>query len=154
MSEVKVLIVCLGNICRSPLGEAVLSATAKNRGLHIEVDSAGTAAYHVGEEPDDRSVSTCQKHNILISHRARKVSTSDFTRFTHILAADENNLRDLKRVAPSNATASVRLWGSYLDNKPIPDPYYGGISGFERVYQQCVALSTAFLDDVFGAEKE
>jgi len=154
MSDAKVLIVCLGNICRSPLGAAVLSATAKSRGLDIKVDSAGTASYHVGEEPDERSVAICQKHQVPISHRARQVFPSDFTKFTHILAADESNLRDLKRIAPSNATASVRLWGSYLDDKPIPDPYYGGISGFERVYQQCTALSTAFLDNVFGPETE
>lgn len=152
MSEVKVLIVCLGNICRSPLGEAVLKASALARGLEITVDSAGTAGYHRGEEPDDRTIATCKKHGIPISHEAKKVKPSDFTSFTHILAADESNLSDLKRIAPSESTASVRLWGSYLDGKPIPDPYYGGMNGFERVYEQCVKLSKAFLDDVFGVE--
>lgn len=102
-----------------------------------------------------------------ISHKARQIATSDFTNFTHILTADESNLRNLHRVKPSNSTAEVRLWGSYLDNKPIADPYYGNIvssllrvtdiilcfglqDGFDACYQQCVELSNAFLDEVIG----
>ncbi|PBL01192.1 phosphotyrosine protein phosphatase [Armillaria gallica] len=151
--KVKVLIICLGNICRSPMGEAVMRDVAKRREHDIVLDSAGTGAYHEGEDPDDRAVATCKKHKIPISHAARKVRSSDYTEFTHILAADENNLNSLKRNAPRNATATIRLWGSYLEsNSPISDPYYGGINGFERVYQQCVALSNAFLDDVFGPQ--
>ncbi|KAF8917685.1 phosphotyrosine protein phosphatase [Mucidula mucida] len=151
-----VLIVCLGNICRSPMGEAVLSHVAKARGHDITVDSCGTGAYHTGEDPDDRKSQQAHswlvQHKVPISHAARKVQKSDFTDFTHILAADQNNLRDLQRMAPSNATAEIKLWGEYHDNKPIQDPYYGGINGFERVYQQCVKLSHAFLDDVFGPQ--
>ncbi|KAF9566171.1 phosphotyrosine protein phosphatase [Agrocybe pediades] len=146
--EIKALVVCLGNICRSPMGEAVLKDIAQKRGIEIVVDSAGTAGYHVGEEPDERTVAVCKKHNVPIDSHARQVSTSDFVRFTHILASDESNLRNLERIKPSNATAEVHLWGSYLDNKPIPDPYYGGINGFEKVYEQCVRLSNAFLDEV------
>ncbi|KAH8835880.1 phosphotyrosine protein phosphatase, partial [Flagelloscypha sp. PMI_526] len=150
MAEVKVLVVCLGNICRSPMGEAVLRATANDRGIDIFVDSCGTGGYHIGDQPDERSISTCVKHNVPIDHEARQIATSDFTNFTHILAADSNNLANLKRICPANATATVRLWGSYLDGKEIPDPYYGGIGGFERAFQQCKNLSNAFLDDVFG----
>ncbi|PPQ67041.1 hypothetical protein CVT26_009938 [Gymnopilus dilepis] len=135
------------------MGEAVLKDVAQKRGLDIEVDSAGTAGYHVGEEPDERTVAVCKKHNVPIDSTARQVKTSDFLQFTHILAADENNLRHLNSMKPSNATAEVRLWGSYLDNKPIPDPYYGGMSGFEKVFQQCVFLSNAFLDQVTGKTK-
>ncbi|KAF9029283.1 phosphotyrosine protein phosphatase [Hymenopellis radicata] len=139
--QISVLIVCLGNICRSPMGEAVLSHVAKARGHDITVDSCGTGAYHTGEDPDDSKVSTVfVKHQVPISHAARKVQKSDFTNFTHILAADQNNLRDLQRMAPGNATAEIKL--SLL----------GGINGFERVYQQCVKLSHAFLDDVFGSQ--
>ncbi|KAK0245646.1 phosphotyrosine protein phosphatase [Armillaria nabsnona] len=156
--KVKVLIVCLGNICRSPMGEAVMRDVAKRREHDIVLDSAGTGAYHEGEDPDDSrsnlpctlTLSYISQHKIPISHAARKVRSSDYTEFTHILAADESNLNSLKRNAPRNATATIRLWGSYLEsNSPISDPYYGGINGFERVYQQCVALSNAFLDDVF-----
>ncbi|TEB38998.1 phosphotyrosine protein phosphatase [Coprinellus micaceus] len=153
-SEVKVLVVCLGNICRSPMGEAVLQHIAKERGLEIKVDSAGTAGYHVGEEPDERTVATCKRHGVPIDSLARQVSTSDFTGFTHILASDVNNLKNLQTIRPSNATAEVRLWGSYLDDKSIPDPYYGRAGAFENVYQQCVRLSNAFLDDVFGTRSD
>jgi len=131
------------------MGEAVLRDVANKRGISdITVDSCGTAGYHVGELPDDRTVSTCRKHQIPIEHSARQIQTSDFTEFTHILAADESNLRNLERIRPKNATAELCLWGSFLDHKPIADPYYGGMNGFEQVYQQCVALSNAFLDKI------
>ncbi|KAF9056520.1 low molecular weight phosphotyrosine protein phosphatase [Panaeolus papilionaceus] len=146
--KIKALVVCLGNICRSPMGEAVLKEVAKQRGIEIGVDSAGTAGYHVGEEPDERTVEVCKRHKVPIDSLARQVSTSDFLKFTHILASDESNLRNLERIKPSNGTAEVCLWGSYLDNKPVPDPYYGNIDGFEKVYEQCVRLSNAFLDAV------
>jgi len=145
-----VLVVCLGNICRSPMGEAVLRHTAAERNIDIYVESAGTADYHVGEWPDERTTETCQKHKVPISHEAQQVQKGDFTRFTHILASDESNLRDLNRIKPANATAEVKLWGSYLDGKPIRDPYYGNVGGFEEVYHQCVSLSNAFLDSITG----
>ncbi|KAJ3564979.1 hypothetical protein NP233_g7941 [Leucocoprinus birnbaumii] len=137
------------------MGEAVLADIAKKRGLNVKVDSAGTAGYHVGEEPDERprlyaelSLTYFEQHKVPINSLARQVKTSDFTQFTHILASDKNNLRDLERIKPSNATAEVRLWGSYLDGEPIPDPYYGGAGGFESVFQQVTRLSNAFLDTV------
>ncbi|KAF8913006.1 phosphotyrosine protein phosphatase [Gymnopilus junonius] len=152
-SDIKVLVVCLGNICRSPMGEAVLRDVALKRGLDIAVDSAGTAGYHIGEEPDERTVAVCKKYNVHIDSTARQVTTSDFIQFTHVLAADENNLRHLNNMKPANTIAEVRLWGSYLDNKPIPDPYYGGVYGFEKVFQQCLFLSHSFLDEVTGKTK-
>ncbi|KAG6911546.1 hypothetical protein DXG01_011848 [Tephrocybe rancida] len=132
------------------MGEAVLKDIAQKRGIDIVVDSCGTGGYHVGEDPDDRTIQVCEKHKVPISCVGRQVHESDFTRFTHILAADESNLRHLMRIKPENSTADVRLWGSYLDNKPIPDPYYGGNDGFEKVFQQCTKLSNAFLDAVIG----
>jgi len=152
-TKVKVLVVCLGNICRSPMGEAVLKDIARERGIPIVVDSCGTAGYHVGEEPDERTVNTCRKHNVPIDCLARQIRTSDFIYFTHILAADENNLQSLLRLKPPNAAADVRLWGSYLDGKSILDPYYGGMKGFEQVFRQSVELSKAFLDKVTKVEK-
>ncbi|KAI0756591.1 phosphotyrosine protein phosphatase [Daedaleopsis nitida] len=148
--NISVLVVCLGNICRSPIGEAVLKHVAKERDLDITVDSAGTSNYHIGEDPDDRSVEICKKARVPIRHSARQVQQSDFRRFTHILAADESNLRNLERVKPRDATAEVHLWGSYLDGEAIPDPYYGGLNGFADVFNQCVRLSNAFLDEVVG----
>ncbi|KIJ68605.1 hypothetical protein HYDPIDRAFT_173284 [Hydnomerulius pinastri MD-312] len=147
-----VLIVCLGNICRSPMGEAVLKHEAARRGIDIEVDSAGTGAYHIGEDPDDRTVSTCKKHKIPISHSARQAKESDFSKFQYILAADGSNLRNLEAKKPRGSSAVVCLWGSYLDNQPIGDPYYGGIDGFEHCFEQCTKLSNAFLDEVVGNE--
>lgn len=132
------------------MGGAVLSHVAKERGIDMVVDSAGTAAYHVGEEPDDRTVATCRKYEVHIDHQARQVTTEDFRIFTHILASDEANLRNLQRMRPRNATAEVRLFGSYDDNRQIGDPYYGGLRGFEECYRQCVRYSNAFLDEVVG----
>ncbi|KAI9461779.1 phosphotyrosine protein phosphatase I superfamily [Boletus coccyginus] len=143
-----VLIVCLGNICRSPMGEAVLRHEATKRGIDITVDSAGTGAYHVDEGPDYRTISTCKKHNIPIDHSARQVKKADFSGFQYILAADESNLRNLVAMKPREGTATVRLWGSYIDNKPIPDPYYGDTTAFERCLEQCTKFSNAFLDEV------
>ncbi|KAG2146261.1 phosphotyrosine protein phosphatase [Suillus clintonianus] len=153
---ISVLVVCLGNICRSPMGEAVLRNEALKRGItDIHVDSAGTAAAHLGEDPDDRTIAVCNTNKVPISHSARQVRASDFTSFDYILAADGSNLRALERqVSQSEGSkAAVKLWGSYLpDNKPIPDPYYGGQDGFTKVYEQCVKLSNAFLDEVVGKE--
>ncbi|KAF8507206.1 phosphotyrosine protein phosphatase [Russula emetica] len=149
-SPPKVLIVCLGNICRSPIGEAVLRHIAKERKIDLTVDSAGTAAYHVGEEPDDRTIAVCKKYGVSISHGARQVSQKDFHNFTHILASDRSNLNNLLSIKPGDSTAEVKLWGSYHDGEPIPDPYYGGAKGFEDTYQQCVKLSNAFLNTLSG----
>ncbi|KDQ63421.1 hypothetical protein JAAARDRAFT_377981 [Jaapia argillacea MUCL 33604] len=150
MSSISVLVVCLGNICRSPMGEAVLQHIANERGIEMVVHSAGTAGYHIGEEPDERTTATCRKHNVPIDHEAQQVKESDFRTYTHILASDESNLRNLERIKPHDTTAEIRLWGSYLDGKPIADPYYGSMGGFETCYQQCVRYSKAFLDQVVG----
>lgn len=143
-----VLIVCLGNICRSPMGEAVLRHEATKRGVDVKVDSAGTAAYHLGKDPDYRTISTCKKYNIPIGHSARQVEAADFNKFQYILAADESNLRNLMAKKPREGTAIVRLWGSYLDNRPISDPYYGDITAFEKCFEECTKFSKAFLDEV------
>jgi len=136
------------------MGEAVLKDIAQKRGLDIVVDSCGTSGYHVGDDPDKRTVEVCKKHKVSISSEARQIAPADFTKFTHILAADESNLRDLMRRMPQNSTADIRLWGSYLDDKSIPDPYYGGTDGFENVFQQCTQLSNAFLDRVIVKDVE
>jgi len=130
------------------MGEAVLRYEAAKRGIDIQVDSAGTGGYHVGEDPDYRTISTCKKHNVPISHSARQVNVADFSNFQYILAADESNLRNLIAKKPRESTATVRLWGSYLDNKPISDPYYGDITGFEQCFEECTKFSKTFLDQI------
>jgi len=143
------------------MGEAVLRNVASKRGIDINVDSCGTSTYHIGEGPHRRTVAACRKHNVPINHTARQITPSDFTKFTHILAADGSNLRHLEGIErrlreqePSNSTAEVKLWGSYLPgDKPIADPYYVDTEdGFKTCYDHCFQLSNAFLDKVVGQE--
>ncbi|MFY0642173.1 MAG: low molecular weight phosphotyrosine protein phosphatase [Bermanella sp.] len=133
----KLLFVCLGNICRSPTAEAVMRKLAEARGLVVEIDSAGTAAYHIGKSPDARSQQVALKRGINMSGQsARKVAESDFYEFDFILAMDKANYRDLLTIKPSNASADVLLFlnefGS-MGYDEVPDPYYGGEQGFELV---------------------
>ncbi|GAA5894813.1 tyrosine protein phosphatase LTP1 [Sporobolomyces salmoneus] len=146
-----VLHTCLGNICRSPLAEAVFQDVVKKRGLEKEfqVDSCGTAGYHIGEEPDERTVEVCRKHGVAIDHQARQLQRSDFDKFDYILAMDSwGNLKNIQKIQPKGSKAKVALFGSYDDGKDIVDPYYGGVEGFEKAYEQCVRYSEAFLKEI------
>ncbi|MFY8328963.1 low molecular weight protein-tyrosine-phosphatase [Pseudoalteromonas sp. ZZD1] len=132
----KVLVVCLGNICRSPTGEAVLRAKALQKNVELEVDSAGTAAYHCGNPPDERSQAAALKRGYSFKGiRARQVELRDFEYFDLILAADKQNLADLKALCPAHLHYKLTLFLSYSANDvdQIPDPYYGGDNGFEQV---------------------
>ncbi|PVF92005.1 putative LTP1-protein-tyrosine-phosphatase [Serendipita vermifera] len=136
------------------MGEAVLAHVAKQRGIDIHVESAGTAGYHVGEEPDERTVSTCKKHKVPIDHLAQQVERSHFTKFDYILASDNANLSALERMKPAGATAEVKLFSAWSDGLPIQDPYYGGMSGFEKCFTQCEKYSNALLDVIEGANAD
>lgn len=132
----KVLFVCLGNICRSPLGEAIFNH--KVGGLQMKADSAGTAAYHVGENPDYRSIAVAEQHGVPISHKARKFVAEDFERFDYVLAMDKNNYEDMKALAsgPTDNLFLLREFDPEANgNLDVPDPYYGGPEGFEKVFQ-------------------
>jgi protein-tyrosine phosphatase len=135
----RILFVCLGNICRSPTAEAVLRALATREApeLAIEVDSAGTASYHLGEPPDPRTQEAARRRGYdLSSLRARRVESHDFTLFDLILAMDRDNLEVLRRRAPAQARERIRLFlefASEADATDVPDPYYGGPNGFEAV---------------------
>jgi len=135
--KLKVLMVCLGNICRSPLAEGILKAKA-NPDL-IFVDSAGTAGYHVGSPPDPRSIAIGRKYHIdITSQRCRKFMKDDFADFDLILAMDKENYHDICALAPTEKDRQkVRLIleGAGLAFTEVPDPYYGGENGFEQVYQ-------------------
>ena len=132
--------VCLGNICRSPLAEGILQAKVNSEGLDIKVDSAGTGGWHVGQGPDHRAVAIANKYGIDISQQqARQFSSTDFEGFDIIYAMDGSNLSDIVSLANSNEDIEkVRLILNEInpeDNTPVPDPYYGGDDGFEKVYQ-------------------
>ncbi|MEI6715650.1 MAG: low molecular weight protein-tyrosine-phosphatase [Verrucomicrobiota bacterium] len=127
----RVLIVCMGNICRSPTAEAVLRAGLLKSNLSISVDSAGTEDYHVGSMPDARSIRHAEMRGYdLCGIRARQVQDSDFHDFDLILAADSANLAILKQRCPAELHYKLSL---FLGDKPLPDPYYGQGDGFERV---------------------
>ena len=136
--EPSVLFVCLGNICRSPLAEAALRAEAQKLGLAVEVDSAGTGGWHVGEPPDGRAIETARAHGADISGtRARKIQPADFRRFTHVVALDTDNFDRLLATRPHDSTAEISL---LLDHVPgrrgqgVADPYYGDLAAFETTW--------------------
>lgn len=136
---VSVLFVCLGNICRSPTAQGVFARQLEAEGLQdrVRIDSAGTGDWHVGKSPDPRATDAARQRGIdLTDQRARQVSLEDFYTFDYILAMDRANLGDLRSMAPPNGEARVELFLSYArhsDTEEVPDPYYGGESGFTRV---------------------
>ncbi len=139
---IKVLFVCLGNICRSPLAEGLFQKKVEERGLKDQffIDSAGTSDYHIGELPDHRTINTGKKYGIQIDHRGRQVTSRDFKNFDYILAMDENNLSNLKLVPGSeqktdNEMLLIRSLQDHPESLSVPDPYYGGEQGFENVFE-------------------
>ena len=136
---VKILFVCMGNICRSPTAEAVFRARAEAAGLggRFHIDSAGTHDYHIGEAPDSRTRQAAQQRGYDMSAlRGRQVSAEDFSRFDYVLAMDGNNLAILERLRPRDAESHLGLFLEFARRhaeREVPDPYYGGAGGFERV---------------------
>lgn len=144
----KVLIVCMGNICRSPTAEAVLRSKAAQAGVALEIDSAGTIGYHQGNTPDERSRAAGEARGYSFAGiRARQVVAEDFERFDYILAADQANLRDLIAQCSAHHRQKLALFMSYSSASvtEIPDPYYGGAQGFETVLDLIEAASEQFL---------
>ena len=146
--------VCLGNICRSPTAEAMLRRKVHEAGLddRIEVDSAGTADYHVDSPPDRRAIAHGERRGLEMRHlRGRQVSREDFERFDHVLAMDEDNLMNLRRLRPSGSHAKLALLLSYAPEAgalEVPDPYYGGPEGFETVLDLAAAAADGFIASV------
>ncbi|MDH5299995.1 MAG: low molecular weight phosphotyrosine protein phosphatase [Gammaproteobacteria bacterium] len=149
--RVSVLFVCLGNICRSPTAQGVFEHLVSTEGLtqRISADSAGTHAYHVGEQPDRRSQQAALRRGIdLSSQRARRVASEDFEQYHYILAMDKENYRNLMAVCPPQHHAKVRMFLSFADVQSVqevPDPYYGGDNGFEQVLDLVEAASRGLL---------
>jgi protein-tyrosine phosphatase len=133
-----ILFVCLGNICRSPLAEAALRAEAERAGLNMLIDSAGTGDWHVDCPPDARAIRQAQRHGIDISgYRGRQVSAADFRRFTHVFALDGENLKNLRRIRPSDGTAKLALLMDMLPGREgsgVTDPYFGDEAGFAQTW--------------------
>lgn len=137
MTQPSILFVCMGNICRSPTAEGVFRARARQAGLDLHIDSAGTHAYHVGSAPDARSMRHAQQRGYdLSAQRARQVSAADFEAFDHILAMDHDNLAILTSRCPAAHQHKLGLFMQYAERSHsdiVPDPYYGGARGFDTV---------------------
>lgn len=155
MSEKKkVMFICLGNICRSPIAEAVFKQVIKERGEvdKWEVDSAAIGPWHVGNNADRRALSTLKAHNIDFKHTVKQIKKDDFKKFDYIFGMDNENISDLNRLAPKSSSKNkILLLGSFDPNgeKIIRDPYYDSdCAGFEKCYEQCVRSCNGFLDSM------
>ncbi len=155
MKKTKILFVCLGNICRSPLANEILQSLVDKENLQdqFEIDSCGTGAWHVDHLPDERMRLEASKHGITMTHRARQVSKKDFGHYDIILAMDKSNMNNLLRICPAQFKDKIKLFRSFDPNAnngdiEVPDPYYGGADGFCNVYQMvertCLALLKAY----------
>ena len=154
---IKVLFVCLGNICRSPMAEGIFNAKIKDLGLEksIKSDSAGTSDYHIGELPDERTISCAEKNGVGIKHRGRQVHLTDFRDFTYIIAMDSSNLRNLEVLKlqsrfPNKEIFLMRNFAAGEAGLAVPDPYYGGEEDFENVYRILDAALDGFIGHLKG----
>lgn len=152
--SVGVLFVCLGNICRSPTSEGVFRKLVESESLNcnVFVDSAGTANYHQGEPPDPRAIAAASRRGVEIGMlSARQTRHEDFKQFDYIIAMDRQNYEDLKFMAPQDSHAKIYLFSDFTDDRKgqdIPDPYYGGDSGFERVLDMIEDAARGLLEDI------
>ena len=139
METPSVLFVCLGNICRSPLAEGAMRAAARDAGLVVRIDSAGTGAWHSGEAPDPRAQEVAARDGVDISAlRARQVTAQDFRDFDHIVAMDLSNLANLRKLAPADGRARLSLMLDHVpghEGRPVADPYYGDEQGFDATWR-------------------
>ena len=162
--KIRVLMVCLGNICRSPTAHGVLEKLIQDKGLSeaIEVDSAGTSTYHIGDHPDPRSIAAAQRRGYSLEKQvARQVSPNDFQEFDYVLAMDADNLQHLVSAAPGGSKAKVQLLLDYAsgETESVPDPYLGGgLQGFETVLDlvegACQRLLEQLLQELPTAVRE
>lgn len=156
----RVLFVCMGNICRSPTAEGVFRKLLEGHPdlAAIDFDSAGTHGYHAGHPPDRRAIAAAKRRGIDISDlKARPVDTSDFEAFDLILAMDEDNLADLRTMSREQHHGKIRLLMSYADSShlmSVPDPYYGGSVGFERVLDLLEAAMRGLLEELSSVRAE
>lgn len=154
MQKISVLFVCMGNICRSPTAQGVFEKVLEDEGLspHVDVDSAGTHAYHVGEPPDRRAQETARQRGVeLGGQRARRFAPEDFSRFDYILAMDEENMAILEENCQPEHRSKLSLFLDFAPHRAereVPDPYYGGRQGFERVFELVEEASRGLVEDI------
>jgi len=153
---IRLLFVCMGNICRSPTGEGVMRGLLREQGLEdvVAVDSAGTGDWHLGDPPDPRATAAAAARGVALAGAARQVTAADFEDHDLILAADRRNLRDLLAVAPDDARDRIHLLREFdpasagAPDLDVPDPYYGGDDGFEHVLDLVEAACRGLLDSL------
>ncbi len=154
--KLAVLLVCMGNICRSPLAEAAFRAAVERLNLDAVIDSAGTGGWHAGEPPDRRAQSIARRSGLEISsYRARQVTRDDFSRFTHIVAMDRQNLATLQKMQPSGSAAQLSLLLDHAEGRKgrdVADPYYGDLSDFETTWRD-VTLGANALAERLAAKR-
>ncbi len=152
--RVGVLFVCMGNICRSPTAHGVFRRLVEEQGLAeaIAIDSAGTHGYHVGKAPDRRAQETARRRGIDLGDlRARQVTAEDFLAYDYVLAMDQDNYFALLEICPTGMREKLQLFMDYAPHmrlREVPDPYYGGQTGFERVFDLVEAAAQGLLDDI------
>lgn len=151
---IKVLFVCMGNICRSPTAQGVFQSLVSEAALneHIHVDSAGTHAYHMGEPPDRRAREAALRRGVdLGAQQARRITPADFEEFDYVVAMDQGNFEDISRLCEVDLSAKLRLFMEFapeLGMLEVPDPYYGGVTGFERVLDLIEAGARGLLAEI------
>lgn len=152
----RVLFVCLGNICRSPLAEGVFQHLVDEAGASegFRVDSAGTSAYHRGELADERSRAVAEKHGVTLTSRARAVRAGDYEEFDLLVAMDDENVSNLRRECPEGLEGKVRLMRDWdpEGRGDVPDPYYGGPRGFDLIYEMIDRSCRALLDELHAEQ--
>jgi protein-tyrosine phosphatase len=152
---IRVLFVCLGNICRSPLAMAIFNKKVADAGLRTKFksDSAGTSDFHIGELPDERTLNCALKNGLTLKHRGRQVNRTDFRDFDYIIAMDDNNFRNLDNLKthygfPAKEIYLMRDFIAGSEGLPVPDPYYGGEEGFDEIYSILEEAMDGFLTKV------
>jgi protein-tyrosine phosphatase len=159
MKKIKILFVCLGNICRSPLAEALFKQKVKQAGLEhcLEADSCGTSNYHIGEPPDSRTIANARKNGITIHHLGRQLSVHDLEQFDYIIAMDQSNLENIHYLGRNHAVAGnvslMRAYDPEGKGQDVPDPYYGGERGFQEVFEILDRSLEGFLKFLVKKEK-
>jgi len=154
MKKIAVLFVCMGNICRSPTAHGIFEQMVEDAGLsqYIDVDSAGTHAYHVGNPPDPRAQKTALGRGVDLSQQhARQAEPADFERFDYVIAMDQDNLNNLLAIAPEDHREKLHLlldFAPELEKREVPDPYYGGTRGFDKVFDLVSDASRALLSRI------